>query len=60
MADDDKTDAEAGASTRRAQRDRSAASAVGEAPAQRPEPGGRVLTRTELETLRSRLQKKFH
>jgi hypothetical protein len=58
MADDDKT--EAGAPARRTQRDRGAAGAADEPPAQRPVPAPRTLNRTELEALRSRLQKKFH
>jgi hypothetical protein len=36
------------------------ASAADEAPARRPQLGARILTRTEREALRSRLQKKFH
>jgi hypothetical protein len=65
MADDDDksqkeqtpADAEARASTRRS---RGGASAVDEAPFQRPQPTTRILTRSERETLRARLQKKFH
>jgi hypothetical protein len=60
MADDDKTDAEADASTTRTRADRNAAGAADEAPVQRPIPAPRTLTRTELEALRGRLQKKFH
>jgi hypothetical protein len=33
---------------------------VDEAPARRPPPAARILTRTEREVLRTRLQKKFH
>lgn len=60
MPDDDNADAEAGVSTRRTQRDRGAAGAADEPLAQRPIPAPRTLTRTELEALRWRLQKKFH
>jgi hypothetical protein len=60
MADDDKSEAEAKPPVRRSQRDRGAAGAADEAPVQRPMPAPRTLSRTELETLRSRLQKKFH
>ena len=61
MADDDKTEAEAQPPARRTQRDRGTAGAADELPApQRPLPAPRTLTRTELEALRSRLQKKFH
>ena len=57
MADDDKGKAGAHAPARRAERDRGAAN---EAPTRRPLPPPRKLTSTELEALRSRLQKKFH
>jgi hypothetical protein len=59
MADDDKTEAGAAAPVRSTQRDQAAASAD-EATVQRPIPTPRTLTRTELEALRSRLQRKFH
>jgi hypothetical protein len=59
MADDDKTEAGPAAPARRTQRAQATASAD-EAPVQRPIPAPRTLTRTELETLRSRLQRKFH
>lgn len=57
---DDKTDAVAGASTKRAPGERGTAGAADKAPPQRLEPSRRALSRTELERLRSRLQKKFH
>jgi len=60
MADDDKTEAEAQPPARRTQRDRGTVGAADEAPVQRPIPAPRTLSRTELEALRSRLQKKFH
>ena len=60
MADDDKTEAGPAAPARRTQRDQATASAADEAPVQRPIPAPRTLTRTELEALRSRLQRKFH
>jgi hypothetical protein len=60
MADDDKTEAGTGAPARRTQRDQATANAADEAPVQRPIPAPRTLTRTELEALRSRLQRKFH
>ena len=59
MADDDKIDAGPAAPARRTQRDQTPASAD-EAPVQRPLPAPRTLTPTELEALRSRLQRKFH
>jgi hypothetical protein len=59
MADDDKTEVDAGAPVRRTRRDQATASAD-EAPVQRPIPAPHTLTRTELEALRSRLQRKFH
>jgi hypothetical protein len=60
MADDDKTEAGTAAPARRTQRDRGTAGAADELPPQRPLPAPRTLNRTELEALRSRLQKKFH
>jgi hypothetical protein len=60
MADDDKTEAEAQPPARRTQRDRGTAGATDEAPVQRPIPAPRTLTRTALEALRARLQRKFH
>lgn len=62
MADDDKTEAAAGATAPRTRRDQAAAraSAPVEAATQRPLPAPRTLTRAELEALRSRLQRKFH
>jgi hypothetical protein len=60
MADDDKTEVVADAPARRTERDRGAADAADEPPAQRPVPAPRTLTRTELEALRLRLQRKFH
>jgi hypothetical protein len=60
MADDDKTEVGVDAPAPRDQRDRGVAGAADEPPAQRPMPAPRTLTRTELEALRSRLQKKFH
>jgi hypothetical protein len=59
MADDDKTEARPAAPARRTQRGQATASA-NEAPVQRTMPAPRTLTRTELEALRSRLQRKFH
>ena len=58
MADNDKTEADPSAS-RPTPRDQGAGVAE-EATAQRPVPAPRMLTRNERETLRSRLQKKFH
>jgi hypothetical protein len=60
MADDDKTEVVPDAPARRTQRDRGAPGAGNEPPAQRPVPAPRTLNRTELEALRSRLQRKFH
>ena len=60
MADDDKTEAGTAAPAPRTRGDQATASGADEAPVQRPIPAPRTLTRTELEALRSRLQKKFH
>jgi hypothetical protein len=60
MADDDKTEAGPAAPARRTQRDQATASPSDETPTRRPLPAPRTLTRTELERLRSRLQRKFH
>jgi hypothetical protein len=60
MADDDETEAGANAPARRTQRGQATVSAAEEAPPQRPLPAPRTLTRTELDALRSRLQRKFH
>jgi hypothetical protein len=57
MAEDDKTEVVADAPAQRTERDRGAAN---EPPARRPLPAPRKLARTELEALRSRLQKNFH
>jgi hypothetical protein len=57
MAEDDKTEVAADPPTRRTELDRSAAN---EPAARRPLPAPRKLASTELETLRSRLQRKFH
>jgi hypothetical protein len=60
MADDDKAPAEAGTRAPRRQRDQATTGAPADTATGRPLPAPRTLTRTELETLRSRLQKKFH
>jgi hypothetical protein len=60
MARDEKTDSESAALSRRMQRARATAGAGEEPPAQRPQPAPRILMRAERETLRARLQKKFH
>ncbi len=55
-----KQPADADAAAGRPEGSRRVAGAAAAPPAERPERGRRVLTRNELETLRSRLQKKFH
>ena len=62
MADDDGKNQkeEAPPDAEAASHSQGAAAAAGETPVQRPVRVRPALTRTQLETLRSRLQKKFH